>query len=177
MQTNSARRIDNLIWAEIPDKDTNPKLYKLVSDFMIHGPHSTRSSCLENSLPNANICEKKFPKDFREETTFQDDSYPLYKRPNNGRFVSKPSPTNRGGIEKMDNRWVVPYCPKLLLKYQSHINVEVCSSIKAVKYIMKYPLKGFDVSQLNIIQVDPNNPTNNVYDEIAYYSSKNIFFI
>jgi hypothetical protein len=36
-----------------------------------------------------------------------------------------------------DNRWVVPYNPYLTMWYQCHINVEVCSSITAVKYLYK----------------------------------------
>jgi len=39
---------------------------------------------------------------------------------------------------------VVPYNPWLLLKYNCHINVEVCSSIKSIKYLYKYVYKGPD---------------------------------
>jgi len=39
---------------------------------------------------------------------------------------------------------VVPYNPWLLLKYVCHINVEVCSSIKSIKYLYKYVYKGLD---------------------------------
>ena len=42
-----------------------------------------------------------------------------------------------GGI-KLDNRWVVPYNPYLLLKYNAHINVEICITVSAVKYLYKY---------------------------------------
>ncbi|XP_073152120.1 uncharacterized protein [Henckelia pumila] len=44
----------------------------------------------------------------------------------------------------IDNGWVVPYNPWLLLKYDCHINVEVCGGIKCVKYIYKYIHKGPD---------------------------------
>jgi len=44
----------------------------------------------------------------------------------------------------VDNRWVVPYNPWLLLKYDCHINVEVCSNIKNIKYLYKYVYKGPD---------------------------------
>ena len=45
---------------------------------------------------------------------------------------------------KIDNRWIVPYNPILLLKYQTHINVEIVGSIGAVKYLYKYITKGAD---------------------------------
>lgn len=165
------RRIDNVISAEIPDRIQNPLLYDLVGRFMIHGPHSPTSSCMEQCSAGAvNLCSKKFPMRFQEETVLQNEGYPLYRRPRNGRTVSKPSAITPNQIEEMSNEWVVPHCPKLLLKYKCHINVEVCTNISAVKYIYKYTYKGHDVAQLNIVQVDPNNETLN-YDEISYYSS------
>jgi len=39
---------------------------------------------------------------------------------------------------------VVPYSPYLSLRYKAHINVEICGSVKAVKYIHKYIYKGGD---------------------------------
>lgn len=44
----------------------------------------------------------------------------------------------------VDNTWVVPYNPALTLKYNAHINVELCASVKSVKYIYKYVYKGGD---------------------------------
>ncbi|CAH1427111.1 unnamed protein product [Lactuca virosa] len=51
---------------------------------------------------------------------------------------------------KMDNRWVVPYNPKLLMMFNCHMNVEVCSSITSVKYVFKYIYKGHDKQVINI---------------------------
>ena len=45
---------------------------------------------------------------------------------------------------KLDNRWVVPYNPFLLLKFNAHINVEICSTVSSVKYFYKYVHKGHD---------------------------------
>ncbi|KAH8942811.1 hypothetical protein BDL97_13G015200 [Sphagnum fallax] len=53
-----------------------------------------------------------------------------------------PRPCNLGFV--FDNRWVVPYNPYLTMRYKCHINVEVYSSITAVKYLYKYVYKGHD---------------------------------
>jgi hypothetical protein len=74
-------------------------------------------------------------------TTDAENGYPEYKRPNNGRTFLKR--VNRRDII-LDNRWVVPYNPYLLAKYDCHINVEICSTVKAVKYLYKYITKGVD---------------------------------
>ncbi|XP_071718986.1 uncharacterized protein [Rutidosis leptorrhynchoides] len=70
--------IDNFITAEIPNKDTDPELYSIVSEFMIHGPcgpkHSTRPC-----MTKQEFCSKHFPKDFIEETHFDGAGYPRYK--------------------------------------------------------------------------------------------------
>ena len=52
----------------------------------------------------------------------------------------------------------MPYNPYLLLKFQCHINVEVCTSIKAIKYIYKYTYKGPDRDCMEVVR-----------DEIAEY--------
>ena len=45
---------------------------------------------------------------------------------------------------------VVPYNPWLRLKYDCHINVEVCSSIKSIKYLYKYVYKGLDRTSMEV---------------------------
>ncbi|GBO41288.1 hypothetical protein AVEN_148109-1 [Araneus ventricosus] len=47
----------------------------------------------------------------------------------------------------VDNRWIVPYNPYLTKKYNAHINVEICSSIKSKKNIFKYVYKGHDCAK------------------------------
>ena len=60
----------------------------------------------------------------------------------------------------MDNCWFVPYNPFLSCYFKAHINVEVCSSVQAIKYIHKYIYKGSDCATvaLDISQ-----------DEVAQY--------
>ena len=52
----------------------------------------------------------------------------------------------------LDNRWVVPYNPILLMRYNCHINIEVCNSIKCAKYLYKYVFKGHDHVSASINQ-------------------------
>ena len=42
------------------------------------------------------------------------------------------------------------YNPWLLCKYNAHINVEICASVRAVKYIHKYIYKGTDRAVLTV---------------------------
>jgi hypothetical protein len=65
------------------------------------------------------------------------DSYPVYRRRDDGQVVEVRN-------SKSNNRWVIPLNPSLLMLYNCHINVEICSSIKAVKYMYKYIYKGPD---------------------------------
>jgi hypothetical protein len=59
------------------------------------------------------------------------DSYLVYRRRDDGQVVEVRN-------SKLDNRWVIPFNSSLLMLYNCHINVEICSSIKAVKYLYKY---------------------------------------
>ncbi|KAG6717555.1 hypothetical protein I3842_04G106600 [Carya illinoinensis] len=58
------------------------------------------------------------------------------------------NPTN---MQILDNCWVVPHNPYLIVKYDCHINVEICSTIKAVKYLYKYINKDHDHVAFNLI--------------------------
>ncbi|XP_076889973.1 uncharacterized protein LOC143540899 [Bidens hawaiensis] len=98
--------IDMFVSSEIPDKLTEPDLYQLVSDHMLHGPcGEANPSC---SCMIDRECSKIFPKIFQSETSIDSKGFPIYKRRDNGRYVVKK------GIN-LDNRSVVPY-NKILLR-------------------------------------------------------------
>ena len=67
---------------------------------------------------------------------------------------------------KLDNRWVVPYNPYLLLKFNAHINVEICSTVSAVKY--KYVYKGNDRAIIEFQSGDHTGKPRQV-DEVSNY--------
>ena len=74
---------------------------------------------------------------FNARTSFDDSSFPIYHRCDTGFTVEKK------GV-KLDNRYVVPYNRELLLRFQCHINIEICNNSRSLKYLFKYCLKGHD---------------------------------
>jgi hypothetical protein len=56
--------------------------------------------------------------------------------------------------EWLDNRWIIPYNPHLLVHLNCHINVEACGIIKAVKYLFRYIYKGHDRASISMSEVD-----------------------
>lgn len=110
-------------------------LYELVKTHMMHGPCGSAnksSPCMKDGK-----CSRYYPKQFQSSTSVDQDGYLIYKRKNNGNIIEK------NGIV-LDNRHVVPYNPKLLLKYQAYLNIECCNQCTSIKYLFKYINKGYD---------------------------------
>ena len=148
----TAEDLDTIISAEIPDLNTHPRLHAIVTRTMMHGPCGNMNpncSCMMDGK-----CTKDFPKAFQPATEFSVDGYPLYRRRDTGVSVQVRN-------QSLDNSYVVPYSPYLLQKYDCHINVEACVSIKSVKYLYKYVYKGHDAANIQLQQV--------TYDEINQY--------
>lgn len=129
---NTPERVDLAVSAEIPDPTSNPNLHKNVMAFMIHKPCTSNSPCMEQGS-----CKRNFPRECSPVTVIGEDSFPVYRR----RRLSF------GKIRNMEihDEWVVPYNPYLLSKFNCHCNVEICSSLHAVKYLFKYVYKGPDM--------------------------------
>ncbi|XP_076946834.1 uncharacterized protein LOC143618534 [Bidens hawaiensis] len=158
----TVEHIDPLICAEIPDKNEDPELYTLVSDFMIHGPcgaDNMKCSCMVNKR-----CSKIFPKKFCDETCVDTKGFPQYRRRDSGNLVVKSN-------VKLDNRSVVSYNQKLLRKYQGHINVEWCNQSGSIKYLFKYINKGPDRTTISVVKNSNEDDQDEEMDEIKEYPS------
>ncbi|KAK9749545.1 hypothetical protein RND81_02G133500 [Saponaria officinalis] len=144
---------DMHVCAEIPDEDRFSHLHAAVLKYMMHGP------CGRNFPTNPYMrdrkCKNHYPREFSQFTSNGRNSYPIYHRLNDGKTANV-----RGA--QLDNRWVVPYNPFMLAKYDCHLNVEVCSTVKAVKYLYKYMYKGHDRFSFALTETD--SPT--AIDEI-----------
>ncbi|XP_074346888.1 uncharacterized protein LOC141685698 [Apium graveolens] len=114
--------INQLISAEIPDKNHDPIGFNVVNSHMIHRPCGkdySYSPCMVKGN-----CGRHFP-----------------KRRRTGLIVTKK------GVE-LDNQYVVPYNRDLLVRFHCHINLEVCNSSRSLKYLFKYCLKGHDTATM-----------------------------
>ncbi|CAN0898460.1 ATP-dependent DNA helicase PIF1 [Linum grandiflorum] len=132
-------KVDHIISAELPDPQHDPVGYDAVTKFMLHGPcgdtHPT-CPCMKN-----NKCSKYFPKPYASETTFDEHGHVTYRRRATAISAVKSGAT-------LDNAFVVPYNRNLLVKYQAHMNVEICHKGQLIKYLFKYITKGPDRSEV-----------------------------
>ncbi|KAH1127014.1 hypothetical protein GYH30_015842 [Glycine max] len=144
----SPNDIDHIISTEIPSQKDDPELYKLVQNHMVHGPCGIlrpASPCMKEGK-----CSRFYPKKFQATTIIDGDGYPVYRRRNTGRTITK------NGII-IDNR--------------SHINIEWCNQSPAIKYLLKYINKGYD--RVTVVMVHDDNETvphaNTPNDEMKEY--------
>lgn len=138
----SVDAIDSCIRAYWPDPNTEPLLYETIKNCMVHGPCGAlnpNAPCMENGK-----CTKGYPKPFNPYTMIQEDGFPLYARPEDGRRYQV-------GPHWVDNRWIVPYCPYLSAKLNCHINVECAASLGSFAYVIKYIEKGPDRATLEVM--------------------------
>lgn len=166
-------QIDDIISAELPDREQDPVLFAIVSKQMIHGPCGRLNSNLQCMDNPQRKCSKRFPRPFVSETQTGGDGYPLYRRrrPEDGGHSYT---IERSGIT-IDNSWVVPHCPLLSKMFNAHINVEYCNSVKAIKYICAYINKGCDMAQ--VVRDAPNrNDEISIYQSARYISSNEAYW-
>jgi len=111
--------------------------------------------------------QRKFQNLTRTKLSVEDNSFAVYRRPSNSRYIEK-------GNTWVDNGWVVPYNMGLLKKYQAHINVEWCNKGIFIKYLFKYVTKGADrgkviIQRLRNGELDTNDGQTKPVDEVKEY--------
>ncbi|XP_028106546.1 uncharacterized protein LOC114305630 [Camellia sinensis] len=74
----SPEEIDDIICAEIPDKDEDPLAFQTVMRCMIHGPCGSanpNAPCMVNGK-----CSKHYPKNFCSETSIDENGFAIYSK-------------------------------------------------------------------------------------------------
>jgi hypothetical protein len=133
--------VDSIISAQWPDPTTHPLLFEAVKKFMVHGPCGAlnpHAPCMKDGK-----CIHGYPKPFQQHTTMDQEGYPHYARPDDGRAYDV-----RGFM--VDNRWIIPFNWFCLLWLLCHINVECAIRFGSMKYINKYIDKGGDCGTLTL---------------------------
>jgi hypothetical protein len=133
--------INSMVSAQLPDPETHPQLFEVVTSFMLHGPCGPQypnAKCMVNGK-----CSKGFPKPWQERTEWAENGYPKYARPQNGHTFF------HNGFN-YTNQWVICHSPHFLLVFFCHINVEISLYVGSVKYVSKYMTKGVDKATLEV---------------------------
>ncbi|KAE8742020.1 hypothetical protein FOCC_FOCC012436 [Frankliniella occidentalis] len=160
-----ATDIDKVIRADLPGHDeAGGRLRHLVKKHMIHGPCGegarTNLPCYDATKKK---CNKFFPKPFLDTTHIDDRGFVHYKRKPENREENN---FYNGRRLEIDDRWVIPYNAALLLKYEAHINLEIASTRKVIKYLFKYLTKGASHKNVRVL------PLHEQLDEPEEYATK-----
>lgn len=126
--------IDRSVVAQIPDQMEDPVLFDLVAKHHVHGPNCATNPRAMCKTPRG-FCRWNFPKPYRRSTRVTEEGRVEYARPDNGRtynFGSVDSPVT------VTNRDISSYCPRLLKRFECHVNVDLCFGSKAIKYLYSY---------------------------------------
>ncbi|XP_057756085.1 uncharacterized protein LOC130975280 [Arachis stenosperma] len=156
----SVEIVDEFICVELSNPQKFPSLYNVVTKYMIHGPCGRlrpSSPCMKDGK-----CSELYPKRFIDQASFDEDGYPIYRRHNMGVTV-------KINDVDIDNRFVVPYNPLLLMRYQAHINLEFCNKSNVIKYLFKYVNKGPDRVTATVGERYNVGESSQVVDEIKQY--------
>ncbi|XP_074356817.1 uncharacterized protein LOC141696591 [Apium graveolens] len=103
------------------------ELYRKISDSVRSGEVDSCNVGKGIKLPAGFVGSRRYSPN----TTFDDSGFPIYRR-------RKTDVTVNVRKEDLDNKWVVPYNRNLLVKYQCHMNVEICCHASSIKYLFKY---------------------------------------
>ena len=163
-------QLDEDFWGYVSDSDfddlpipSNP----IPPSVSISNSSNPINPILHPPNSSSRVCGKKFPKAFCERTHFS-NNYPVYRRRDSGREISK----RTNGVDmSYNNQWVVGMNVYLSARFNAHINVEVAAkSTKVCRYLYKYLHKGSDKAAFSIRDSD-NQDEIKAYSEGKYISA------
>jgi hypothetical protein len=124
---------------------------------MFHGPWGRghpNSPCI---CMKDGKCTGLYPRPYSEHTSTDNNGYPVYQRRDDGVTSTRNNHT-------FTNQDIVPYNLYLTQKYNCQINVDIATSITAVKYLYKYIYKGHNRASVSVESEGPR-----IIDEVREY--------
>ena len=136
-------QVDKFISAEIP-KD--PRLREIILRNNVHGPcgpSDPNCPCMQDGS-----CTKRFPKEPADTSYIDDRGYAQFRRRCKETVIIGKGAKRR----PVTDRDIVPYSPFLSLKYDAHVNADLCSTNHCVQYLFKYINKGGDRAKNVVVE-------------------------
>ena len=144
---------DDIVSTELPKEESNPHSNAAIAKHMMHGPCGHLNK--QNVSMKDGRCKIQYPKDFCPTARHGQNLFPIYRQGDNSNCIEI-----RGAT--LDNRRIVPHNPYSLTKFDCHTNVEICSTIVAVKYLYTYVYKGYDRIAFHTISQQSTNGINEI---------------
>jgi len=176
-QSPEARHeVEKWIWTNLPDERiAGGKLREKVIKYMVHqkcGQFNPNAPCMTTDKQSSHkYCSKHYPQPFRDAfTTNSKTGRAEYRRMDNGdtATIRQKNGDNEFVETDIDNRYIVPYNPYLLMKYDCHICVDLVTANAVIAYIYKYCYKGSDLAKARILY---GGDEIEAYKSIRYISS------
>ncbi|CAM9437982.1 unnamed protein product [Laminaria digitata] len=114
-------------------------VHQKCGDFNPNAPCMTTCKKTDNKL-----CSKHYPQPFHEHTTTNAST----GRADRHKTINGERRTVETDI---DNQWIVPYNPFLLMKFDCHICCDLVTAKAVIAYLYKYCFKGRDMAKAKIL--------------------------
>lgn len=176
LSPEARQEIDKWVWTNLPDERiAGGKLREKVVKYMVHqkcGEFNPNAPCMTTDhKTNKNHCSKHYPQPFRDRfTTNSKTGRAEYRRLDNRdtATITQKNGDNKYVQTEIDNRYIVPYNPYLLMKYDCHICCDLVTAMAVVAYIYKYCYKGPDMAKARVLY---DGDEIEAYKSIRYISS------
>ncbi|CAN0559955.1 unnamed protein product [Ectocarpus sp. 12 AP-2014] len=136
------------------------------------GMFNPSAPCMKtDSKTKRKYCQKRYPQPFSPVTNLNSKSGRAeYKRLNNGdtEEIQCKNGENKTVTTTIDNRYVVPYNPYLLMKYDAHICVDIVTDKAVIAYLYKYAYKQADTVRARVVY---GNDEIEAYRSVRYISA------
>ena len=176
LSPEARQEVGKWVWTNLPDERiAGGKLREKVIKYMVHqkcGEFNPNAPCMTTDhKTNRKHCSKHYPQPFRDNfATDPKTGRAEYRRLDNRdtATIKQKNGANQYVETEIDNRYIVPYNPYLLMKYDCHICVDLVTAMAVVAYIYKYCYKGPDMAKARIMY---DGDEIEAYKSIRYISS------